>query len=250
MWTPVLQDKMQDPGAAAVVWRRLSVAFSLADPRSARPASSDNWSPGEHGSFARYMGHAEDLAASSLLSANDSITVRIGDEDGEVTVEETTSAKDITVGFMTMFRQMYAKDEPASFKTVHGLLMRELKQDNAHKAVLVAWSKAEAQLRMYSLEHLVLQGLARRELIPIAAAEENPAHPDFNKPPQELLSMYFYGDMIHWGNKRDLLLASKQDSFTGAKERLDAVQAAIDLAQLYIGFSAVVGAITGYRSEA
>jgi hypothetical protein len=244
-WAPVFRDEMQNPEAGDYINRRIQCAFPLDDPRDT-PTAAGSWSPDERAAFDRYIDHARDLAGSTLLTAGDHISVYQADQYSQPEITERFSPKDVTVGFMTMFRQFFATDEDASFKRVHGAVMREVKGSEPHKQVLRGWGKAQGQMRMYALEHLVLKALAEAGHIPKQAADYgfNPAHPDQRKAPQELLSIHWYGDMIHWGDKRDLLLRSDHDRFWAANERVEALQAAVELAHLYINFSAVVAAVT------
>jgi transcriptional regulator with XRE-family HTH domain len=129
------------------------------------------------------------------------------------------------------------------FDKVRGYLMREAKGTPAFEPIK-EWSKAGGRLKATHLEHLVLQGLAARSEIPQAAADESTHDPTRVDNPQILISKQLYGDLVHWGDKRGDL-AAYGDQFMVAWERLNALEAALALGYIYIGFAAVIAAALG-----
>ena len=88
----------------------------------------------------------------------------------------------------------------------------------------------------------MLEGLASRGDIPKAAASESTHDPARVDNPQLLISKQLYGDLVHWGDKRDDLAANAGDQFMVAWERLNAIEAAVALGYIYIGFAGVIAA--------
>lgn len=241
-WEPPLLECMQNLDYARFHWRRLQVSFpDLPDPAGVPLITGATFTSDEQAAIERYLDLARELAETSLFAAYEQFTVSLDDEDGSEAIEMTTSARDITVGFLVTWRQFYSSDEPASFDTVRGYAIREAKNTDAFEP-LKAWSKAGARLKVNHLEHLVLQGLAARGDIPSAVAAESTHDPANVDNPQILISKQLYGDLVHWGDKRTDLAAIAGDRFQIAWERLNALEAAAALGYVYIGFAGVLAA--------
>lgn len=244
-WEPPLLDHMQNGGYAEFQWRRLQVAFPrLPDPAGVPAIAHPALAHDEQAAIERYLVLARELAAASLFAADEQFTVSIDDDDGSEAIEVTRAARDITVGFLVTWRQFYATDEHASFDRIRSYLLREAKDAPAFEQVR-EWSKAGGRLKSTHLEHLVLQGLAARGDIPQAAAAESTHDPANVDNPQVLISKQLYGDLVHWGDKRADLAAVMDDQFMVAWERLNALEAAIALGYVYIGFAGVLATALG-----
>jgi hypothetical protein len=244
-WEPPMVDKMQNRDYAEFQWRRLQVSFpDLPDPASVLAIPGASLTPDELDAIDRYLDLAPELAEASLFAANEQFTVSIDDQDGSEAIETIRSARDVTVGFLVTWRQFYSGAEDASFDKVRGYLMREAKGTPAFEPIK-AWSKAGGRLKGAHLEHLVLQGLAARGDIPKAAAAESTHDPARVDNPQILISKQLYGDLVHWGEERRDLALVVDDQFMVAWERLNALEAAVALGYIYIGFASVIAAAVG-----
>jgi hypothetical protein len=60
--------------------------------------------------------------------------------------------------------------------------------------------------------------------------------------PEQLISAYQCGDLIHWGDKRSVLEAAAADPFESAWQRMLFLHAVGGLAHLYLGFAVLVQA--------
>ena len=240
-----LLDHMQNRDYAEFQWRRLQVSFpDLPGPADVPAIPRVTFTSDEQDAIDRYLDLAPELADASLFAADERFTVSIDDEDGSEAIEATRSARDITAGFLVTWRQFYSTREDASFDRVRGYLMREAKDTPAFEPIK-AWSKAGGRLKANHLEHLVLQGLAARGDIPKAVAAESTHDPANVDNPQILISKQLYGDLVHWGDKRVDLAAIGGDQFMVAWERLNALEAAVALGYVYIGFAGVIAAALG-----
>jgi hypothetical protein len=216
----------------------------LPDPAAVPTVPGATFTSDELDAIERYLDLARELATASLFAADEQFTVSIDDEDGSEAIEATRSARDITAGFLVTWRQFYSTDEDASFDKVRGYLTREAKDTPAFEPIK-AWSKAGGRLKGTHLEHLVLQRLAARGDIPKAAAAEGTHDPTKVDNPQILISKQLYGDLVHWGDKRTDLGLVAGDQFLVAWERLNALEAAVALGHIYIGFAGVIAAALG-----
>jgi hypothetical protein len=244
-WEPPLMDQMQNRDYAEFQWRRLQVAFpDLPDPAGVPAIPRATFTPDELEAIERYLELAPELAKASLFAAEEQFTVSIDDEDGSEAIEVTKSARDITAGFLVTWRQFYSTDEDASFDKVRGYLMREARNTPAFEPIK-AWSKAGGRLKGTHLEHLVLQGLAARGDIPKNVPAESTHDPTEVDNPQILISKQLYGDLVHWGDRRTELAVVAGDQFWVAWERLNALEAAVALGHIYIGFAGVIASALG-----
>jgi len=244
-WEPPLLDHMQNRGYGEFQWRRLLVSFpDLPDPASVPPIPGATFTPEEQEAIDRYLDLAPDLAEASLLAADEQFTVSIADTDGTEAIEVTRAVRDITAGFLVTWRQFYSSDEDASFDKIRGWLLREAKGTDAFEPIK-AWSRAGGRLKGTHLEHLVLQGLAARGDIAETVAAQSTHDPANVDNPQVLISKQLYGDLVHWGDKRGDLVAIAGDEFMSAWERLNAIEAVVALAYVYIGFAGVIAAALG-----
>ena len=112
---------LRDPDAGDFVWRRLQYVFRLPDPH-AFPALGIVWSSDELAILTRFVEHAETLAGTSLLGADDGVTVRLADDGLSEEVGARFSDADVTTGFATLLRQCYMPDEEASFSRVRKVM--------------------------------------------------------------------------------------------------------------------------------
>jgi hypothetical protein len=246
-WEPVLRPWFPDGSELCVdwTWKFFQYVFTLDDPRQFTPPVGMLWSEQERAALDRYIRHAQQLAGTTLLTATNGYRVFLATLDATPVIDETTSSVDATVGFLTMFRQCYAPDELASFKRVWDLVARELHRLGADMGPLKEWKKAHARLRRVQLDDLILVQAAARGHVPehVGRPHETPSPQDS---PEQLLSTVFYGDAIHWGDRRTVIETwDSGDAILAVKRRFDARRAAIHLAHLYIGFAAIVALAVG-----
>ena len=100
------------------------------------------------------------------------------------------------------------------------------------------------------MDHLILVQAALDEHVPKHLAERNASHPSQIEPPEQLIAALFYGDSIHWGEKRTVIEAWDNISpVIAVKRRYDALRAAVHLGHFYVGFAGIVGLASGDLAE-
>lgn len=72
--------------------------------------------------------------------------------------------------------------------------------------------------------------------------------PDAGSPTQ-LISMFAYGSLIHWWDKREQLSRQQADEFGGPTDQLRFLEAIAGLAYLYMGFAVIVARCIGRGGE-
>lgn len=246
-WPPVCRSWFPDDSDESVdwTWKFIQYVFPLEDPRGTVPLSHPTFSEDDERAIDRYLAHARDLAAATALTARNGFSVYMATMDSEPEISESTSARDATVGFLTMLRQFYTPEELASFTRVSGLLIREMRLEGRELETMKAWRRAHAQLRQTHLDHLILVQAAADGHVPTHLGEQNAFHPSSIDSPQLMISTVFYGDAIHWGDHRSVIEAWNRDhAVMAAKRRFDALRCAVHLGHLYVGFAGVVGLAT------
>jgi hypothetical protein len=208
-WDPVCRSWFPDDADVSLDWhwKFFQYVFPLDDPRDFQVPREPRWSPSELAILDRYLAHSRDLAGTTVLTARNGFSVNMTTSSSEPQIDEKASARDATVGFLTMLRQCYAPGEAASFKRVHSMVAREVHRDGQDSESLKAWKRAHAAMRHSHLDHLIVTRAASEGLVPSQVAERNSAHPSQTDSPEQMISAIFYGDSIHWGEERTAIEA-------------------------------------------
>lgn len=242
---PPLEGHLAEPQVFEFWWKQLHYVFGLPDPRSVPPLP-DELSPHERVIVERYVRVAGELAGSGLLNAlREGFNVQIPQGPyGPEEIEREFSRTDLQVGFAGLLRQCDSTQERASFHGVRGILtqkanavhdvMREMRL--AH---LKAWRDAAKTLRLKSLNQLIRDKLVADEGLQAFAYNEEHS-------PEYLLSLYNYGDLIHWDSDKSAVVTEfERDPYIESDRRLAYLDAASGLAHLYIGFAELARAAVG-----
>lgn len=228
------------------VWKFFQFIFPLDDPRGFQTPDLGSLSDSDRAILARYLSHAEDLASATVMTAKNGYEVSQKTPDSNIVISERISPRDSTVGFLTMLRQCYSGQEAASFKRAYDLLAKVSRDDPERLEILKAWRRAHVALRITHVDHLIIVRAAEAGLVSPALVRENGHHPDAIESPETMLSTVFYGDAIHWGNRRTALDAwNRAHGVITTKRRFDSLRAAVYLGHLYVGFAALVGLSVG-----
>ncbi len=213
-------------------WKQLYYVFGLPDPRGFPPLP-DAVSEDDRNAVERYVHVASQLASSGFLNAlREGFNVRMPDGPaGPEEIESHFSRADLQAGFATLLRQCDSTQERASFHEVRGILSRaaDAVHDEARPtrmAQLKQWRAAAKQLRHKSLNQLIREKLVADEGMGAFAYEEEQS-------PSYLLSLYNYGDLIHWTAENSAEVAAfERDPFIESDRRLAYLDAASGLAHL------------------
>jgi hypothetical protein len=156
--------------------------------------------------------------------------------------EKSVPADDATVGFSALLRQMFKGSEEASFDRVRNSLSGAARAAGADDAlrVLGAWKRAHRTLRKKHLRSLMHELAFKAGLVTaddgggrrIGAPEE--------LRPDELLEAFLHGDMLHWGEGRELLDQWAKTEHGAAEMEMQMRGDAHVLAHFYAGFGDIV----------
>ncbi len=242
---PPLEEHVAEPQVFEFWWKQLHYVFGLPNPRKFPPLT-DMLSPDERVTVERYVYVAAELAGSGLLNAlQEGFNVRLPEGTyGPEEVVRDFSRTDLQVGFAGLLRQCDSTKERASFHRVMGILTRKADavHDDAREmrlAHLKAWRDAAKKLRLKSLNQLIRDKLVADEgLLAFAYNEEHS--------PGYLLSLYSYGELIHWDSDKSAVVAEfGRDPYIESDRRLAYLDAASGLAHLYMGFAELARAAVG-----
>ena len=234
---PPLEEHVAEPQVFDFWWKQLHYVFGLPDPRRFPPLP-DVLSSDERLTVERYVHVAGELAGSGLLNAlREGFNVRMPEGPyGPEEIEREFSRTDLQVGFAGLLRQCDSTKERASFHGVRGILTQkaDAEHDDAremHLAHLKAWRDAAKKLYLKSLNQLIRDKLVADEGLHAFAYNEEHS-------PGYLLSLYSYGDLIHWDSDKSTVVAEfERDPYIESDRRLAYLDAASGLAHLYIGFA-------------
>ena len=216
-----------------VHWQRIVKVFDLGNPVmfASVPLGGKPLGAEDQQVLRRYLSASEEMASSSILAPDADIgnSASFG-QDEEVVVETSMPSGEALRGLAVIFRQFYSPDEKASFQSVMKILIT--RSDGALQEELRRWGKAAGTLQQKFFEHVVREYLVAEMGIPAP-----PGPLDENLNPSQVISAYFYGEHIHWGEKAEQVEEWSEDEFFKAHRELQFLQAVVPLAHIYIRFA-------------
>lgn len=233
----------QNPPAFDYQWHLVQYVFDMHDPATFDPFAKE-FSDDELRVLRRYVGTAEKLAASRLLSDEDEALTISWNTDEALRFETKRSSSDIESGYVAIFRQFYLSNDDASFATVQRMLRERAiaaSDDPAGARLneLSRWAHAVRTTRRQSLRKSVFLRLIHEGKMS-ATPEELELFPD-REPPHALIDRFLYTEHSHWDAERAKALESRpQDPLRDANERFDFIDATMGLSHLYIGHAELV----------
>lgn len=249
-FAPPLAEHSAAPEAFEFNWHLIQFVFGLPDPR-AFPPYAGVIPPDLLAVFRRYTTAAAELAESAFLVHPTGVTVNVLDGGLDEQIEERFPPRENVRGFSVLFRQFYSDDETASCKAVQNVLWRLNKQAvdssvDMRSDYLRAWTHAAGRLRGFSIKLLVSKRLQEQGRLP-----PGPCVNEHLPGPEMLISIYSYGEDIHWGKHRDQVAAYGKSAFDSAWTRMACFEAMVGLAHIYLGFAQLVeAALAGHDAGA
>lgn len=218
-------------------WIKMQYAFNLPDPATIQPIK-EGLDERDSASIRRFVDTCRELSSYSLLNHGGGVSVTWDETKGE-SVEIDNPPKEALRGFSVLFRQIH-DDTNASFKVVSTILERlaaraqdEGKEDR--QDFVRRWRAARRALVQRSLHDIAQSKILRAKGAPPELADRNAKHS-----PLELLSLFNYGEYIHWGEKRDKHAAIVRDPTHAALLEFDFHMVMIGLAHFYLGYAKVL----------
>lgn len=246
-FAPPLADLASDPAGFSQTWQFIRYIFDLSAPDTF-PHISTQLSEADLRTIRRFIGICRRLAEYGIYSSSGSVTFNFERGMEDVIVDSSTMpAEDTIVGAVTMFRQLFADDEKASYLVVSKILGRAIaSSDEQHREqrqdIFKEWKKCQGMLRSRRLTALVA-----RKTIGAQGGHEKVPVPFEHDSPTQTISLFYYGDLIHWGAKRGEHEALMGDGVFREMAKFHFVEAVITLSHFYFGFALILEA--AFRSQ-
>lgn len=217
-------------------WSKLQYVFALPDPATFHRIPV-TLALKDLDAVRRYVQACKELSTYTLLNYGGGITVHWTPESESVKVE--TPPKETLRGFTVLFRQIHSDSgEPASFKVVRSILSSaSAKAEDGHKdarmEVIKQWSRARAALLQRSLTNL-----AQAKIHGALSGQQDAAWSvGEGMTPLQLISLFNYGEYIHWGDRRDEHAALFKDEVGAAFAEFHFQETLIGLSHFYFGYA-------------
>jgi len=175
-----------------------------------------------------------------LVSHKGSVTVRPSDTGETETIIAARPSKEAIRGTTVLFRQLASAEEPVSYDNVRKLIGRRIHElaearQEERKEYQRRWNRAHRQLNARSLvamaDRKALQEMGGHPSLPVPGEDDKP---------QELLSLFQYGDLIHWGRHAGALKTLTGDDLSYNYAVMSFLQAMIQLSHFYLGYSLLI----------
>ena len=223
-----------NPKGFSRFWQFAYYAFALPDPSKFPPFRGTTQE--EHRSeVERFVASCRELAAYSVMSAGDSVNVF--ETDGVSSHTANFSSSESIRGTAALFRQLYGTDA-GSYRRVQSIasqLHKSTKDEftDQRQDILVPWRKAHGALNQQRIQAIV----GRKYANSYAGTTSRAQIPFEDLRPTEMIARYLNGDLLHWGDRKESLVALRRDPLLADLDRLHFLEAMTGLAHYYLGFS-------------
>lgn len=245
-FAPPYADRSANPNGFSYWWQMMQLVFDLPNPHRF-PALPD-FSQGDRKILHRYVATCQELAESTVLSHKGGVTVKIKDQNAEPDLRIDFPPKEAIRGTTVLFRQLANPGELASYSKVRKIVGKRIHEArDAHTAQREEWQKgwnsAHSQLNAG-----LLPAMADRKALTLRGAHPSVLVVGEDVRPQELIKIFQYGDLIHWGDKLEAHEALHQDPYSSAFETMNFLQVVSQLGHFYLGYSLLVRAAMGEQT--
>lgn len=229
---------MLSPTLGPHVWRMIEWVFEL-PPMLLSLELPDDY---EHRDvLVRLHQKVSELAASPYLAHKTSLYVSF--EGASESIKTEFPHKENTTGFLVNFRQTFDSGEFASYANASRYL-RQLAKDQGREhdvATLDRWGTVHKKLRKRPPATWVSLKERRLDRDSYPNSAPNLHHPRTS----ELIDIYLYGDLVHYGHRQERLSDIKSENFSAASHEMALHEGLAGLSMFYCGFAEGVGRVLG-----
>jgi hypothetical protein len=234
-FSPPYADRAANPDGFSFWWQLMRLVFDLPNPGqfpSLRISDADH-----RRKLERFVTTCEELAESSILSHRGGISVSV--EGGKEKISVDLPSMEALRGTVVLFRQIASDGEVASYTSVRKLMglhiQRQLddqrdKRQEWHKR----WNRARGLLNSRLLKTMA------DDIVKAQRGWQDAPSVGDDVRPLELLSLFEYGELIHWGRHRDAMDDLMKDEFHHKWPLHHFVEVVIQLSHFYLGYSVLV----------
>lgn len=235
-FAPPYAEYARDKEGFAYWWQMLKFVFDLPNPHAFPPLHG--FAPAEEAILLRFVETCRELAESTVLSHHGGVHFEI--QGGIPTVSADEPPREALRGTVVLFRQMTAEGEPASFSAVRKIIGSRIKQvRDEHFDQRDEWQRRWVRARAALMSGL-LTAMADRKAIRQEGGSDSYPIVGEQVRPAELLSLFQYGELIHWDKKRDAMSALMADDFDHKMQTHNFLEVVVQLSHLYLGYSLLV----------
>ncbi|MEV6100679.1 hypothetical protein [Nocardia sp. NPDC051981] len=240
---PPLIENSSEPSHFEYHWQHLTYAFGLPDPADF-PAFTLPIDAADRRNLMRFVQVCEKTAAYSVVSHKGGMKLSI--ENGNATMSFDRVDDEDMVGFSVRFRQLHSSSAgDPDFSNVANILARYAKQEtdghaDSRMEILAAWRKARGQLMSRPLQNIVCRMVLTSNGCPAGQIDQHEMYGDVN--PAEVINLYNYGELIHYGKHSEEYDELAEDSEREGIQNHNFMVSMLGLVHLYFGFSMVAQA--------
>lgn len=231
---PPYADRSTDSAGYAYWWQLMKLVFDLPNPHLFPPLSG--FTVPETRTLRRYVATCQELAESTVLSHRSGIAVSF--EGGRESVEVNLPTMESIRGTTVLFRQVASPEEAAGYSTVRKIIDRHIQeQADEHRDQRREWQKrwngAQGRLRAS-----LLPTLADQKAIELQGWSPDVPIPGVDTKPEEVLALFQYGELIHWGKQAEAMEALAKDPFWLQWQTMEFLTVLTQLSHFNLGYSA------------
>ncbi|MDJ0363350.1 hypothetical protein [Rhodococcus sp. H29-C3] len=238
-FAPPLAHLASDPSGFNHQWQLLTYAFDFDNPRDF-PSFMTALTAEELRSLRRFVTVAETVAPYTLVSHRGGFTMNIA--NGEATHETVVADDEVIVGFSVRFRQLHQSSAgDPDFSTVSNILEKHARTQTDSSTqerldILAKWRKGRAKLMNRNLKNIVAHMVLAADNCP------NPAdHANYEGLiPTELISLFNYGELIHFGKHSAEYEELAEDDFSHDHKQHAFMVSMLGLIHLYFGYAELI----------
>lgn len=235
-FAPPYAEHVRDKKGFAYWWQLLTFVFDLPNPHAFPPLRG--FTSTEEAVLLRFVETCRELAESTVLSHGGGLHFEMHDGVGTLTADEPP--REAVRGTVVLFRQMTAEGEPASFSAARKIIGSRIKGvRDEHFDQRDEWQRRWVRARAALMSGL-LTTMADRKVIREQGGSDDVPVVGEDVRPAELLSLFQYGELIHWDQKRDAMSALIADDFDHKMQTHNFLEVVIQLSHLYLGYSLLV----------
>lgn len=235
-FAPPYAELASDPDGFAYWWKMLAYVYDPPNPHTFPPLA--NIDPQERTILRRYADSCEELAQATILSHGGGISVEFSDGKEKLTADEPP--RESIRGGVLLFRQIASDNETASYSTVRKIIGRRI-----HEQRDAEYDRRDEMQRSWNRTRAGVLGGLLTAAADRKAAQAQGAHEDFpvaqeHVKPMELISLFEYGDLVHWDRRRDEMSLLQDDHFKYKMTTFNFLESVIQMSHVYVGYSILV----------
>jgi hypothetical protein len=235
-------------GSLDVAMQRLNFVLPLPHPHEIAPLTQP-LGDREQEVVRRFRRQVGDLVESMVFQHASSYTLTItrneADELQESVVESFPPRENLR-GLAAAFRQVYSDGEPASFHACQGIFAQAVRAQRdpfteERMAYVSGYGRIHGLLKNKSTKTLYMNKIYEMKL------GGWPSDDGVNLTPELLISIYNYGDLIHWDKRATELATMEWSDANAAVMRMEWLEAMDGFIALYIAYAEMLRTALGWQ---